>query len=35
VDPIELAPAFAYLATRPLELSGQRLDAWALSRARE
>jgi 3-hydroxybutyrate dehydrogenase len=31
VDPIELAPAFAYLATRPLELSGQRLDAWALS----
>lgn len=32
VDPIELAPAFSYLATRPLELSGQRLDAWALSR---
>ncbi|MBT8336400.1 MAG: SDR family oxidoreductase [Gemmatimonadetes bacterium] len=32
VDPIELAPAFAFLATRPLHLSGQRLDAWALSR---
>jgi NAD(P)-dependent dehydrogenase (short-subunit alcohol dehydrogenase family) len=32
VDPIELAPAFAYLATRPLQLSGQRLDAWAISR---
>jgi len=32
VDPIEFAPAFAYLATRPMELSGQRLDAWALSR---
>lgn len=32
VDPIELAPAFSYLATRPLHLSGQRLDAWALSR---
>jgi 3-hydroxybutyrate dehydrogenase len=32
VDPIELAPAFAYLATRPMELSGRRLDAWALSR---
>ncbi len=31
VDPIELAPAFAYLATRPLHLSGQRLDAWALA----
>jgi len=31
VDPILLAPAFAYLATRPLHLSGQRLDAWALS----
>jgi NAD(P)-dependent dehydrogenase (short-subunit alcohol dehydrogenase family) len=31
VDPIELAPAFSYLATRPLHLSGQRLDAWALS----
>lgn len=31
VDPIRLAPAFAYLATRPLYLSGQRLDAWALS----
>ena len=31
VDPIRLAPAFAYLATRPLHLSGQRLDAWALS----
>jgi len=31
VDPIRLAPAFALLATRPLHLSGQRLDAWALS----
>jgi len=31
VDPIELAPAFAYLATRPLHLSGQRLNAWTLS----
>jgi len=33
VEPIRLAPAFAYLATRPLHLSGQRLDAWALSRS--
>ncbi|MDH3269982.1 MAG: SDR family oxidoreductase [Gemmatimonadota bacterium] len=32
VDPIELAPAFAYLATRPVHLSGQRLDAWTLSK---
>lgn len=31
VDPIRLAPAFAFLATRPLQLSGQRLDAWRLS----
>ncbi len=31
VDPIRLAPAFAFLATRPVHLSGQRLDAWALS----
>lgn len=31
VDPIRLAPAFAYLATRPLHLSGQRLNAWDLS----
>ena len=32
VDPIRLAPAFAHLiATRPMALSGQRLDAWALS----
>ena len=31
VDPIRLAPAFAHLATRPMQLSGQRLDAWALS----
>jgi len=31
IDPIELAPAFAYLATRPMHLSGQRLDAWRLS----
>jgi NAD(P)-dependent dehydrogenase (short-subunit alcohol dehydrogenase family) len=32
VDPMLLAPAFSYLATRPMELSGQRLDAWALAR---
>lgn len=32
VDPIELAPAFSYLATRPLELAGQRLSAWELAR---
>jgi NAD(P)-dependent dehydrogenase (short-subunit alcohol dehydrogenase family) len=32
VDPIELAPAFSYLATRPPHLSGQRLSAWDLSR---
>jgi NAD(P)-dependent dehydrogenase (short-subunit alcohol dehydrogenase family) len=32
VDPIRLAPAFSYLATRPMQLSGQRLDAWALAR---
>ena len=31
VDPSELAPAFSYLATRPLHLSGQRLSAWDLS----
>lgn len=31
VDPIRLAPAFAYLATRPLHLSGQRLSAWDLA----
>ncbi|MEY4637342.1 MAG: hypothetical protein RJA55_3140 [Acidobacteriota bacterium] len=31
VEPIRLAPAFAYLATRPLHLSGQRLNAWDLS----
>jgi 3-hydroxybutyrate dehydrogenase len=31
VDPILLAPAFAHLATCPMHLSGQRLDAWALS----
>jgi 3-hydroxybutyrate dehydrogenase len=31
VDPILLAPAFAYLATRPMHLSGQRLSAWDLS----
>ena len=30
VDPILLAPAFSYLAARPMHLSGQRLDAWAL-----
>jgi NAD(P)-dependent dehydrogenase (short-subunit alcohol dehydrogenase family) len=32
VDPIELAPAFSYLATRPMHLSGRRLSAWDLSR---
>ena len=32
VDPILLAPAFSYLATRPMHLSGQRLSAWELSR---
>jgi NAD(P)-dependent dehydrogenase (short-subunit alcohol dehydrogenase family) len=32
IDPIRLAPAFAMLARdRPMHLSGQRLDAWALS----
>jgi len=30
VDPIELAPAFSYLATRPMQHSGQRLSAWDL-----
>ncbi len=34
VDPILLAPAFAYLATRPMRLSGQRLSAWELSQER-
>jgi NAD(P)-dependent dehydrogenase (short-subunit alcohol dehydrogenase family) len=34
VDPILLAPAFSYLATRPLHLSGQRLSAWDLSQER-
>jgi NAD(P)-dependent dehydrogenase (short-subunit alcohol dehydrogenase family) len=32
VDPIVLAPAFSYLATRPMHLSGQRLSAWDLSK---
>ena len=32
VDPILLAPAFSYLATRPMHLSGQRLNAWDLSK---
>lgn len=31
VDPGRLAPAFSYLATRPMHLSGQRLSAWELS----
>lgn len=31
VDPMELAPALSYLATRPLHLTGQRLSAWDLS----
>lgn len=35
VDPIELAPAFAFLATRPMGLTGRRLDAWALSREQD
>lgn len=36
VDPIRLAPAFAHLAEkRPMQLSGQRLVAWALSTGAE
>ncbi len=36
VDPILLAPAFSYLATCPMHLSGQRLSAWELAQgARE
>ena len=31
VDPMLLAPAFSYLATRPMNVSGQRLNAWTLS----
>ena len=31
VDPLLLAPAFSYLATRPMSVSGQRLNAWTLS----
>lgn len=31
VDPLELAPAFSYLAARPMHLSGQRLSAWDLA----
>ena len=32
-DPVELTPAFLHLARRPdISLSGQRLDAWAMSR---
>lgn len=30
VDPIVLAPAFSYLATRPMHRSGERLSAWDL-----
>lgn len=30
VDPAVLAPAFSFLATRPLHLSGRRLSAWEL-----
>ncbi len=33
VDPIHLAPAFSYLATRPMHLSGQRLSAWEIARS--
>lgn len=36
VDPERLAPAFAFLAgSRPTELSGTRLDAWALSQQQD
>ena len=31
VDPSELAPAFSYLAIRPMHLSGERVSAWELS----
>lgn len=31
VDPSLLAPAFSFLATRPMHLSGQRLSAWELA----
>lgn len=31
VHPRRLAPAFSYLAIRPMHLSGQRLSAWELS----
>ena len=31
VDPSVLAPAFSFLATLPMHLSGQRLSAWELS----
>ncbi|MBT8489245.1 MAG: SDR family oxidoreductase [Gemmatimonadetes bacterium] len=30
VDPALLAPAFSFLATRPMHLSGRRLSAWEL-----
>ncbi len=33
VDPAELAPAFVALAARRVARSGERLDAWQLSRA--
>ena len=33
VEPDVLAPAFSYLATRPMHLTGQRLSAWELSRS--
>lgn len=32
VDPMELAPAFSHLATRPMHRSGARLSAWDLCR---
>lgn len=35
VDPAELAPAFVALAARQVERSGERLDAWQLSRMQE
>jgi len=34
VDPALLAPAFSFLATRPMHLSGRRLSAWELVQER-
>lgn len=33
VEPERLAPAFAFLATRPMHLTGLRVNAWELSQA--